>query len=80
MYVTYILKSELTGRYYYGHTKNLENRLKQHNAGRVRSTKAYRPWNVIYKESFEDKSSAYKRELFFKSIDGYKFLKSNGIT
>lgn len=27
----------------------------------------------------ESKSEAYKREMFFKSIDGYNFFKSEGI-
>ncbi|MEM1323850.1 MAG: GIY-YIG nuclease family protein, partial [Bacteroidota bacterium] len=38
MYFTYILKSTINNRYYYGHTKDLQARLKAHNAGKVRST------------------------------------------
>ncbi|MBK7872687.1 MAG: GIY-YIG nuclease family protein [Saprospiraceae bacterium] len=80
MFFVYILKSQLTGKHYYGHTKHIDVRLKEHNTGRVKSTKAYSPpWQVIYTESFETKSEAFKRELFFKSIDGYNFLKSQGI-
>jgi putative endonuclease len=67
------------GSYYYGHSKDLEVRLKRHNAGGVRSTKARRPWKVYYFEEFETKSQAYKRELFFKSIDGYNYLRESGI-
>jgi putative endonuclease len=78
-YYTYILKSGVTGGYYYGHCRDPENRLRQHNSGKVRSTKSKRPWRVIYIEVFESKSLAYKRELFFKSIDGYRFLKESGI-
>ena len=65
--------------HYYGHTENLVQRLKRHNAGNVRSTKSGIPWKVIYFEQFSTKSEAYKRELFFKSINGYKFLKENKI-
>ena len=79
LYFTYILKSEKTGNHYYGHSSNLEKRLKDHNDGKVRSTKAHRPWSVIYYEKFETKSEAMQREYFFKSIDGYKYLKSNQI-
>jgi putative endonuclease len=79
LYYTYILKSELNQSHYYGHTSDLKNRLKRHNAGKVRSTKAYRPWNLIYSEEFATKSEAYQREQFFKSIDGYNFLKEKGI-
>lgn len=76
MYTTYILKSLKFDKHYYGHTVNMTNRLKRHNQGKVKSTKAYLPWEVIYTEEFETKSEAYKREMFFKSIDGYQFLKS----
>jgi putative endonuclease len=78
-FITYILKSEVDGTYYYGHSVNLKQRLKRHNAGNVRSTKSKRPWKIHYLEEFESKSLAYKRELFFKTIDGYKFLKNNKI-
>ncbi len=79
MFKTYILQSILDSTYYYGHTKDLKNRLDSHNKGRVRSTKAKRPWKVFYFEAFESKSEAYKREMFFKSIEGYKFLRNSGI-
>ena len=79
MFFTYILKSSKTNKYYYGHTHNLEQRLIVHNRKKVRFTKAFVPWTVHYFESFETKSEAYKRELFFKSIDGYVFLKNKNI-
>ena len=80
MFFTYILKNEKTGSYYYGHCENIEIRLKRHNAGKVRSTKSKRPWMIHYFEEFPSRSEAYKRELYFKSRRGYKFLKENGIT
>ncbi len=79
MFYAYILQSEVSGSYYYGHTSDLENRLKRHNQGKVRYTKPLRPWKVIYKEALDTKSEAYKREIFFKSIEGYRYLKSEGI-
>ena len=79
MFYTYVLKSTSIKRNYFGSSSNLTKRLHSHNAGKVRSTKAFRPWKVIYFEVFENKSDALKRELFFKSIDGYNFLKSKGI-
>ena len=45
----------------------------------VRSTKGRRPWKIVYSEAFETKSEAYRRELFFKSIEGYIYLKEKGI-
>jgi putative endonuclease len=74
-YFVYILRSESHGTYYYGSTENIEKRLKEHNGGRVKYTKGRRPWIVHYKEEFQTRSEAQKREYFFKSIDGYRFLK-----
>ncbi len=80
MYYVYILKSSKTGRYYYGFTKDLENRLKYHNSGKVKSTKSGKPWKLHYFEEYENKKDALIREKYFKSIEGYRFLKENKIT
>lgn len=79
MFFTYVLVSEKDQIHYYGHSKNLDNRLRVHNNGKVRSTKNKIPWRVKYFEEYETKSEAYKREIFFKSIDGYRFLTGNNI-
>ncbi len=79
MYYTYILKSLKDGRFYYGHTENLLKRLKEHNAGEVRSTKSRRPLVLHYYSEFETKSQAAKQEYFYKTISGYIFLKTKGI-
>ncbi|MCD4697996.1 MAG: GIY-YIG nuclease family protein [Bacteroidales bacterium] len=77
---TYILKSKSHGTYYYGHTEDLNRRLREHNNGYVKYTKGRRPWIIHYFEEYETKSEAAKREYFFKSINGYKYLKENKIT
>ncbi|MEO9967322.1 MAG: GIY-YIG nuclease family protein [Reichenbachiella sp.] len=79
MFFAYVLKNKIDRTHYYGHTKDLHKRLKEHNNGKVRSTKAKRPWQIHYHEEFATKSEAYKREMFFKSIDGYNFLKEKNI-
>ena len=79
MFYTYILISEKDGKYYYGSCSDLELRLKQHNAGKVRSTKGRRPLRIHYSEEFLTKLEAVRRELFFKSIDGYLFLRASKI-
>ncbi|MBT3301707.1 MAG: GIY-YIG nuclease family protein [Bacteroidetes bacterium] len=79
MFSTYILKSQKDYMYYYGHTNNLEKRLKKHNSGQVKSTKHRLPFEIHYSEEFNTKSEAFRRELFFKSIDGYNWLKKNRI-
>ena len=80
LFYAYILKSDKDGKYYYGHTSNLENRLNYHNTGKVRSTKGKRPLKLHYYEGFNTKQEAVKRELFYKSIKGYNWLKQNKIT
>lgn len=42
-YYVYVLRSIEFKRNYVGFTTNIENRLKQHNTGKTRSTKAYKP-------------------------------------
>ncbi|MBK7629662.1 MAG: GIY-YIG nuclease family protein [Ignavibacteriales bacterium] len=79
MFFVYILKSEKDKTYYYGSTSNLDDRLKTHNAGKVRYTKGHHPYKLHYFEKFQTRSEAMLREKFFKSIDGYNWLKSNRI-
>jgi len=61
---------------YIGYSEDLEERLNSHNSGKVRSTKAYKPYSVVFKEEFENKTEARKRELFLKSGKGREFIKS----
>lgn len=79
MFIAYILRSVKDGGFYYGSTESLEKRLRAHNAGRVRSTKSRRPWVVWFWEEFETKHEARARELFYKSFDGYHWLKARQI-
>ena len=79
MFVIYILHSLRYNRYYIGHTKNIKSRLAEHNRGKVSSTKAYAPWEVIYTENFETKSDAFQREMQIKSYkSGNSFNKLIG--
>jgi len=75
MYYAYILKSEKDGKYYYGSTGNLSERLLKHNKGEVKATKHRRPFVIHFFEEFETRAAAFRREHFFKSVDGYKWLK-----
>ena len=66
MYYLYILKSAVHNWHYIGSTNDTEKRLKEHNAGKTKSTKTYRPFTIVYRESFEDRTSARKREIYLK--------------
>ena len=70
MYFVYILQSHKDGGYYVGMTANLESRLGNHNAGRVRSTRYRRPLRIIYSEKYETRDEARKREVYLKSYSG----------
>jgi putative endonuclease len=79
MFFTYILKSEKDNTFYYGSTQDILDRVKHHNSGKVRYTKGHIPYKLHYYESFQTRSEAMLREKFFKSIDGYNWLKTQGI-
>ena len=67
MYKVYVLKSRHKNFHYIGHSGNLPERFTEHNQGKVRSTKAYRPFRLIYTESYATKPEAAKREYYLKS-------------
>ena len=76
MYFVYVIRSCVDGRLYKGMTHDVGLRLRAHNSGKVRSTKAYRPWELVYQESFSTKREAREREIFLKSGQGREYLKA----
>ena len=66
MYYVYILRSQNFGRHYIGSTEDVGQRAKLHNAGAVRTTKAYTPWEVMHYEVFPDRTHARRREIHLK--------------
>jgi len=62
MFYVYILKSKKDGDLYFGYTNNLEQRLKEHNSGLVRSTKSRISLYCAYYEAYLSKGDAVKRE------------------
>ncbi|MBI5403672.1 MAG: GIY-YIG nuclease family protein [Ignavibacteriae bacterium] len=77
MYHVYVLKSLKDGKLYIGQTGNLEKRLLKHNSGMCKSTKSRLPLELIYKEEYNTRSEAIKREKELKFGKGRDFL--NGI-
>lgn len=76
MFYTYILKSKRDNKLYIGFTNNLKNRILLHNKGKVESTKDRRPLLLIYYETCLDEEKAIKREKYFKTGFGRRFLKT----
>lgn len=60
---------------YVGLTNNVERRLIEHNNGENRSTKAYKPFDLISIETFETRVDARVREKYLKSGVGKEVLK-----
>lgn len=74
MYYVYVLSSLSSARHYVGHTDKLDRRIREHNSGKTRSTKAYIPWKLVYTEKYDTRAEASKREKEIKSYkSGYKF-------
>jgi putative endonuclease len=63
----YVLKSDRTGKRYIGHTNDLERRLKEHNTGHVKSTKAGLTWTIVAYKKFSSRSEARWTERSLKN-------------
>jgi len=75
-YVVYAIKSLIDNRIYVGMTQNLKKRIIEHNQGKTKSTKGYRPWKVIFFEEVESRLEARRVEKYYKSGCGKEFLKN----
>ena len=67
MYTVYILKSIKNNFLYIGSTEDISKRIKLHNLGKVKSTQAYRPWELKEIRKFKTRGEAVKEELFLKT-------------
>ena len=75
MYYVYILLNESKTRTYTGVAEDVDKRLTEHNAGRVKSSSPCRPYKVIHIETFLTLSEARQREKFYKSTTGRRRIK-----
>ncbi|MBS1727587.1 MAG: GIY-YIG nuclease family protein [Armatimonadetes bacterium] len=66
VYFMYILQSESSGRFYVGHTDDLDQHLEFHNTGQSHYTARRGPWKLVYSEPFETCSEAMNRETEIK--------------
>lgn len=75
MFYVYILRCN-DGTLYTGFTINLENRIKTHNNGMgAKYTRGRTPVKLVYKEEYETKSEALKRECALKRLTRIQKLK-----
>jgi len=66
MYFVYILKSLKDNNLYVGRTNNFERRFKEHNSGKVQSTKSRRPFALIEKFGVESEMDSVALEKNLK--------------
>jgi putative endonuclease len=60
---------------YIGMTGNLERRLREHRAGRTRTTARMGPLAIVHTENFATIEEARKREIYLKTAAGRRYLK-----
>jgi putative endonuclease len=72
----YVLRSLVDDQFYVGLTSKLPSRLQQHNDGLVVSTKARKPFELVYWEGCLNRSDAAQRERYLKSAWGKRYLKT----
>ena len=75
MYYIYVLLSLKDRKLYIGMTSNLNERVKNHNAGKSTATRNRRPLQLIYYEFYHYKSDAEQREKYLKGGNGRASLK-----
>ena len=75
-YYVYILKSKTSNFLYVGYSEDLKSRIKSHNKGENKSTKAYVPLEIIHYEAYRNKTDAKRREKYFKTTKGKTTLRT----
>jgi putative endonuclease len=74
MYYIYLLESVASRRVrYVGHSDDLKQRLRDHNAGKNVSTALNRPWRLKTYLAFSAKPQALAFERYLKSGSGHAF-------
>jgi len=75
MYTVYVLIDK-KGNFYKGVTNNIERRLREHQSGKTRTTSKMSDLRIAYKEEFNNWDEARKKEVYFKTAAGRRFLKN----
>ncbi|AEM70943.1 Excinuclease ABC C subunit domain protein [Allomuricauda ruestringensis DSM 13258] len=76
MFYTYALNSLERNYIYVGITSDIERRVKEHNLGKNKTTRPYRPFVLIFKKEFKTRLEARVEEIKLKSGYGKEFLKN----
>jgi putative endonuclease len=75
MWSVYVLRSLASAKHYVGMTEDVENRVREHNAGTSKFTSGHCPWQLIYQEDgFQSSAEARIREKYLKTAAGKRFI------
>ena len=75
IFYVYILESESSGKWYYGFTEDIVQRIKDHQTNRSKYTRFKGPWKLIFKREFLDKREALHFEKQLKNTRNKEFIK-----
>ncbi len=75
MYFVYVIRSYERNYNYIGLTNNLKRRFGEHNEGKNKTTKPYKPFKLVLSEMFETRTQAREREKYLKSGIGRDYIK-----
>lgn len=81
-FYVYGIKSSRTNHVYIGQAKDIRQRLLQHNAGHVSSTKTDRPWTLVAGQTIQTQAEARWIEYQLKKSRGKRerWLRRHAIT
>ena len=75
MFYVYILESSVTGKWYFGYTERVEERIKEHNRSNGHFTSDRGPWMLIFKREFDNKKDALAFEKLLKKSKNKNYIK-----
>ena len=77
MWYVYLLRSTKQRWYYVGSTNRIHERLKEHNEGRVMSTKNYAPLTLVFTKKFLEERDArlYEQKIKHRRIEKEQIIR-----
>lgn len=76
MIYTYVLQSLKDSQFYTGSTNDLKRRFKEHQEGKIPSSRTRRPFKLIYYEACLNDHDARMREKYLKTAWGKRYIKN----
>ncbi|MFA7286389.1 MAG: GIY-YIG nuclease family protein [Patescibacteria group bacterium] len=78
MFYVYLLRSvKSPSQHYVGFSKDLKQRIEDHNSGKSRHTSKFKPWKLSVYFAFENTKTAKNFEYYLKTGSGRAFLRKH---